>query len=209
MGIFANLFGKPVLSAREVKIEMLKKERERRRKIIELRRVEQKKEKLIDDIKKARRDGQNFQVDILWEDLKSFKIDGAFAKRELSVLNLEYITLKRYVRGMERLEKQKNTEGIQKLLGRIRESGLEARLATQEVDEKAYLDELNAIMDDIGMQVEEMDSFTEEDPEKMKFLDAIDAINTAEESGDIERAMEKENRLKDTLKEQDPLAENY
>lgn len=202
MSIFSNIFVKPKITAGELKSEVRAKERDRRRKIIELRRLEQKKEKLLAKAKKARKTGDNFQVDVIWEDMKNMRVDEAFLKREMKILNLEYITLKRYLHGMERLEKKADNDSIGKLIVRVRESGLESRLASQDIDETAYIEELNSIMEGIGLQTEEYEESYENDPEKEKFLQALDDIVEAEESGNMESAALREDELKSSFSEE-------
>ena len=104
MGFFRDLFKKDV-SSRDLKVTLIGLERQRKRKQMELRKVAAKQGDLVEKLKKARREGNTLEVDYIWEDLKQLKIDGTFLKREAKVLNLESITVKRYVRGMERLER--------------------------------------------------------------------------------------------------------
>jgi hypothetical protein len=133
------------------------------------------------------------------------RIDTSYLKREAKILNLEGITLKRYVRGMERLERTNNKEGIRSLLEKTRISGLDAKLANQFINDQEYLDELGAIMDEIGIETEQME-YAEEDPAKMRFLEQIDALNAAEEAGNVDQAVEHEEKIRAEL-EKEPEAE--
>lgn len=199
MGIWSKVFGKPV-KAKELKVHLLKIERERRRKQQEIRKLEAKRGNTIDRIKKARRGGNNLEVDYLWEELTQLKREGVLALKGAKRLNLEAIGLKKYIRGLERLEKSDNKEGIQTLFARIRESNLDTKLGLEDINEQEYMDELTMILEEAGLTDQDID-YEEEDPEKAKFLSQIDAINEAEESGDFETATEQETKLKTTLEE--------
>ncbi|MHC5038353.1 MAG: hypothetical protein ACYTHM_13645 [Planctomycetota bacterium] len=204
MGFFRNLFSKNI-SSRDLKVALIGVERDRKRKQMELRKISARQGDVVDRIKKARKTGNPLEVDYLWEDMNQMRIDSAYLKREAKILNLEGITLKRYVRGMERLERTNNKDGIRALLERTRTSGLDAKLAHQFINDQEYLDELGAIMEEIGLEAEQME-FTEEDPAKMKFLEQIDALNAAEEAGDLDKAMEHEEAIRSEL-EKEPEAE--
>jgi hypothetical protein len=198
------LFSKNI-SSRDLKVALIGVERDRKRKQMELRKISARQGDVVDRIKKARKTGNPLEVDYLWEDMNQMRIDSAYLKREAKILNLEGITLKRYVRGMERLERTNNKDGIRALLERTRTSGLDAKLAHQFINDQEYLDELGAIMEEIGLEAEQME-FTEEDPAKMKFLEQIDALNAAEEAGDLDKAMEHEEAIRSEL-EKEPEAE--
>jgi hypothetical protein len=201
MGIFERIFGKKDkkdITSKDLKIALMGVRRERRKKQMQMRKLSAKKNELIDQIKSARRDGNDLEVDFLWEELNQYKIDAAYFKREARILNLEGIGLTRYLRGMERLEKKGDNEKIRALLEKVRISGLDDKLRGQEIDEAAYLDALNATMEEIGLEIEEVEDLGE-DPEKEKFLAEIDAINAAEEAGEFEEAKKKEETLKETV----------
>jgi hypothetical protein len=197
MGFFRNLFEKAI-TARDLKVSLIRVDRDRKRKQLEVRKLSAKQGDLIDTVKKSRKEGNSLEVDYVWEELNGVKLDLAFLRRESRVLNLEGIALKRYIRGLERLEKADNRTGIKQLLDRTRKSGLDAKLAGQFVDEQGYLDELSAIMEEIGLEAEQFDMM-EDDPAKARFLAEIDAINAAEEVGDFDAAVEKEEELKAEL----------
>lgn len=194
MGFFRSLFEKPV-TARDLKVSLIRVDRDRKRKQLEIRKLTARHGEIIEKVKNARKTGNSLEVDYLWEELNGLKLDQTFIRREARILNLEGIALKKYIRGLERLEKNSNREGIKQLLERTRKSGLDAKLAGQFIDEQGYLDELTAIMEEIGLEADSIEMM-EDDPAKSKFLEQIDAINEAEESGDYDAAVEKEETLK-------------
>ncbi len=199
MGFFQSLFGGKV-DLRTLKVKLREVERERRKFFMELRKMSAKQTGLIEQIKSARREGNSIEVDYLWEEMKEIKYDFAFSKRSAKISNLEGIALKKYIRGLERLEKRKDKNSINKLLARIRSSGLDAKLSMQSIDEQSYIDELNATLEDIGLEVDA--DMSEQDPEKERFLDEIDTINEAEGKGDFEEALKTEADLKRKLEEE-------
>jgi len=204
MGFFRDLFNKPVTS-RDLKVALIGVERERKRKQMELRKNITRSSDFVEKLKKARKEGNNLEVDYIWEDLNQMRIDSSYLRRESKILNLEGITLKRYVRGMERLERTNNKDGIRSLLDKTRVSGLDAKLAHQFINDQEYLDELGTIMEEIGLETDQME-YAEEDPGKMRFLEQIDALNAAEESGDVDQALEHEEKIRVEL-EKEPEAE--
>ncbi len=201
MSFLQELFGRKRVTTRDLKTRLLRIERDRRRKRLELKKLDKRQGEIVEQVKEARRSGNNIEVDYLWEDLKGMKIDRMWMIRESTILNLEGITVKKYLRGMERMERNNNHEGINKMMERIRGSGLEAKLDADRIATDEYLDELRAIMDDVGMDMESMD-MVEDDPEKAAFLADIDAINVAEESGNLDEVEEAEDRLTTKLEEE-------
>ena len=69
--------------------------------------------------------GNQVEVDYLWEELKHARTENALERRQTRVLNLEAISLKRTVWGLERLESTRNRSGVKDLIDRLRESGLD------------------------------------------------------------------------------------
>jgi len=201
MSFLQELFGRKRVTTRDLKTRLLRIERDRRRKRLELKKLDKRQGEIVEQVKEARRSGNNIEVDYLWEDLKGMKIDRMWMIRESTILNLEGITVKKYLRGMERMERNNNHEGINKMMERIRGSGLEAKLDADRIATDEYLDELRAIMDDVGMDMESMD-MVEDDQEKAAFLADIDAINVAEESGNLDEVEEAEERLTNQLEEE-------
>ncbi|MHC4839671.1 MAG: hypothetical protein ACYTDT_01770 [Planctomycetota bacterium] len=197
---FRLLFG-PKVDLRKLKVKLREVERERRKYFMELRKLSTRQASLIEQIKRARREGNTIEVDYVWEELKDIKHDFAFNRRAAKVSNLEGIAMKKYIRGLERLEKRKDKDGVNKLLQRIRSSGLDAKLALQQIDEESYMDELNATLDDLGLEVDE--GYGDEDPEKLKFLSEIDTINVAEEAGSFDEALKAETDLRSRLESEE------
>ncbi len=197
---FTMLFGGKI-DLRKLKVKLREVERDRRKFFMELRKSSARQGTLIEQIKQARREGNSIEVDYLWEELKAIKHDFAFSRRAAKVSNLEGIALKKYIRGLERLEKRKDKEGVNKLLQRIRSSGLDAKLALQQIDEQAYLDELNSTLDELGLEME--GEFEDQDPEKERFLSEIDTINEAETAGDFDTALKSEAELKHKLESEE------
>ena len=206
MSFFEELFGRGKLTARDLRAGMLRVERERRKKRLELKKLETRQTRLVDQIKEARKSGNNLEVDYLWEDLKGTKLERAMAMREATVLNLEAITVKKYMRGMQRLEKRKDQTSIDSLLRKLRTSGLQAKLEMENLRTEEYLDELRTLLDDAGLE-DDLDDLSEDDPEKAAFLAEIDAINAAEERGDVDDATEKESELKAKLESENRTEE--
>jgi hypothetical protein len=197
---FTMLFGGKI-DLRKLKVKLREVERDRRKYFMELRKSSSRQGTLIEQIKAARREGNTIEVDYLWEELKAIKYDFAFSRRAAKVANLEGIALKKYIRGLERLEKRKDKEGVNKLLQRIRTSGLDAKLALQQIDEQAYMDELNGTLDELGLEID--GEFEDQDPEKEKFLSEIDTINEAEGAGDFDAALKTEAELKHKLESEE------
>jgi hypothetical protein len=205
LGILDQIFRrKKEVTSKDLKVALMGLRRDGRRKQLEMRKLAAKRHKAIDRIKQARRDANGLEVDLMWEELKQLRIDSAYAKREARIVGLESIALTRYHRAMVRLEKEKDGTRIQSLLNRVRTSGLDEKLRGQEVDETAYLDELNATLEEIGLDIESYE-LEEDDPEKARFLADIDAINVAEESGNLDVAAERQDDLSRRL--EDPQTE--
>lgn len=201
-GIFDQVFKrKKEVTSKDLKVALMGVKRERKKKHMEMRKLSAKRTDLIEKIKAARRDGNAMEVDVAWEEMKQLRIDSAYAKREAKILSLESIGLTRYMKGMERLERVGDTGKIKSLLDRVRTSGLDEKLRGAEVDEMAYMDSLNATLEEVGLEIEDFES-DEEDPEKAKFLADIDAINMAEEAGKLDEAIAKESALQKKLEDE-------
>ena len=201
VGIFDKLFNRSddVVTSRDLKVALKGVERERRKRQLELRRLGNKRGDTLERLKQARRDNNREEVDFLFEDLQQIKLDLAFCRKETRVLNLEAIGLKRYVRGLERLEKAQNKERVRDLMDKVQLQGLDEKLHGQSVDEEAYLDALNATLDDLNMELEDVDLREEENPEKEALLAELDEIIAAEEGGDAEIAAQRESELQARL----------
>lgn len=201
MGIFDKLFNRQdgLVTSRDLKVALKGVERERRKKQLEMRRLSHKRNEALGRLKSARKDNNREEVDFLYEDLQQIQLDQALARRECKVLNLEAIGLKRYVRGLERLEKSNNKARVRDLMQKVQMSGLDQLLHGQAVDEEAYVDALNATLDDLKMELEDTELSDEEDPDKDALLAEIDEIIAAEEGGDVEVAERREHMLRQRL----------
>ena len=199
MGFFRELFSRPVTS-RDLRVKLHEVERDRRRTTLELRKLGNRQADLIERIKKLRREGNHIEVDYLWEELKGLKVEIGVLKRDARVRNLEGISLKRYIRGLEKLERSGDKDSVRRLIERVRSSGLDSKLVSSQLDDREYLDELSAVLEDAGLDAELLDEFDRDD-EKDSFLAQIDEINAAEEAGDLDVAFEKESTLRTKLEE--------
>lgn len=202
MGIFDKLFNQEdkEITSRDLKIALRGVERERRKKQMEIRKLSNKRNETIARLKGARKENNREEVDFLYEDLQQIKMDQAYARRESKILNLEAIGLKRYVRGLERIEKTSNRGKVRDLMQRVQVSGLDEKLRGSAVDEEAYLDALNATLEDIGMELEDTElMLEEEDPSKAALLAEIDEIIAAEEGGDVDLAVERQHELQERM----------
>ncbi|MBI4576485.1 MAG: hypothetical protein HY722_09510 [Planctomycetes bacterium] len=202
MGIIKRLFSKDELDLTDLKVQLKGIDRERRQKQIEMRKLDARKASVIDRIKRARKGGNNLEVDYLWEDLNQVKVDAAFLSREARIANRQGILLKRVVRVVERKQRDRDKNGLRSLVDRIRTSGIEDLLLRQDVADQQYLDELNVLLGDLGMEPGE-EEVAEDEPEKARFLAAIDEINQAEEAGEFDKALERETDLKGQIGEAD------
>lgn len=199
MSFFRELFSR-ALTARDLKQKLNEVERERRRAMHEMKKLSSRQADLLERIKNARKNGNTLEFDYLYEDLKAIQVEAKIIKKEAHIYNLEGISLKRYIRGLERLERIGDKESAKKLIERVRTSGLDAKLASLEIDDRAYLDELQATLDHAGLDADLFEDL-DHDPDKLKFLAQIDEINAAEEAGDVNAALEKEAKLRAELEE--------
>ena len=203
MGIFDKLFSQEedVVTSRDLKIALRGVERNRRKKQMEIRKLANKRNDTLARLKVARRDNNREEVDFLYEELQQHKLDQKLARRDGKILNLEAIGLKRYVRGLERLEKTSDKGRIRDLMRRVQISGLDEKLGAASVDEEAYIDALNATLEDLNMELEDTDSILgdDEDPEKDALLAELDEIIAAEEGGDVEIAQRREHALQQRM----------
>ena len=202
MCIFDKLFNndEKEITSRDLKVALRGVERERRKKQMEIRKLSNKRTDLLGRLKAARRDNNREEVDFLYEDIQQMKMDQAYARRESKILNLEAIGLKRYVRGLERLEKTSNRGKVRDLMQRVQMSGLDEKLRGSAVDEEAYLDALNATLEDISMELEDNElMLEEEDPNKEALLAEIDEIIAAEEGGEADVALQRQHALEERM----------
>jgi hypothetical protein len=202
MGIFDQLFNREdrEVSSRDLKIALRGVERERRKKQMEIRRLAGKRTETLARLKQARKESNREEVDFLYEDIQQIGLDQKLARKESRILNLEAIGLKRYTRGLERLEKTSARGKVRDLMSRVQMSGLDEKLRGSAVDEEAYVDALNATLEDINMELEDSELLQDEaDPEKAALLSEIDEIIAAEEGGDVEAAQQRESKLQERL----------
>lgn len=198
MGMFDFLKVKPV-SLEELEPYLRSVSSRRRRSMMRLRKLAQKRNRLIEKARKARKAQDDIELDYIWQELKGLRAESAYLKREAKVTTLEEIALKRYYRGLKRLKERGDTSRMMELFRRLRESGLEAKLQKEQVDEQAYMDELNAILSIVGEEVAALED--EEDEEKEAFLKELDRIIEYEESGRKDVAEKKKESLAKRLEE--------
>lgn len=201
MGIFDKLFNREdrEVSSRDLKIALKGVERERRKHQLELRRLATKRQDLLGRLKGARKDNNREEVDFLWEDLQQIQLDQGLIRRETKIANLEAIGLKRYIRGLERLEKTSSKGRIRDLMQKVQMSGLDQKLQGASVDEEAYIDALNATLEDLQVEMADAEVSEEEDPGKEALLAELDEIIAAEEGGDPDEARSREQALQERL----------
>ena len=202
MGVFRKLFGAP----EPITLESLKKalgevERDRRKSRVEVRRWERQRKQLVDKMKSARGEGNQLEVDYLWEQFKQHRSEGTELRRDGRVYNLEALALGKTVRALERLEKKKDRESARSLIDRIRASGLPERISLDRDEQLRSLEEMNEILDEFTGEAEP----TQEDPEKAMFLAELDSIAEVEQSGESEEARDRESELLRRF-EEDPEA---
>jgi hypothetical protein len=203
LGVFEQLFKrKKDPTSKDLKVALMGLKRDRKKKHMELRKLAGKRTDVVEKIKRARKEGNTTEVDVCWEEMKQIQVDAAYAKREAKILSLETIGLTRYCKGMERLERVNDQGKIKQLIDRVRMSGLDEKLRGVEVDEMAYMDSLNATLEEVGLEIEEFEGLDEEDPEKAKFLADIDAINEAEGAGKLDEADLKQQKLQKKLEDE-------
>lgn len=207
MAIFDRIFGRKdkEITSRDLKVALLGVKRDVRRKQMEMRRNGKKRGQLIERIRRARKDGSKLDQDLLYDELRGINLDMQALQREAKLIMLEQVALSRYMRGMERLERTGDKGKVRSLIDKIATSGLEDKLRAGQIDEAAYMDSLNAQLEEFGIELEQLEEETEEDEEKEKFFKEIDAINEAEDDGRLEEVVEREEKLKEKLdKEQRP-----
>ncbi len=204
-GIFDRIFnrGEKPVTSHDLKVALRGVNRDRKKKQMEMRKLSIKSDESINRLKAARKENNKEEVDYVWEELQQLKLDQQMSRREAKVLNLEAIGLKRYVRVMERLEKQQAKTRIQDLIERVRVAGLDEALSKQQIEEGEYLDSLNQTLEDMkDVLTSEEGEFAEEDPEKGKFMKELDEIIAAEEEGQEDVALEKHDKLKQKLEQE-------
>lgn len=180
----------------ELRAKLLEVERQRKRRLLELRRCDARRAQQVERIRAARAAGNDLEVDYLWEDLKLQRHEAQAVRKEVRVLNLECIGLRKYIRGLERLAERGKADAVAQLMRRIAASGLEARLAAREIAEVDYLHQLESLLEEAGV---ELDMLSAVDPDKEEFLAEVDAINELAAGGEREAAAARENQLGERL----------
>ena len=194
MGLFNRLFSSEKVTARDLKKALLGLERDRRRKQLEQKKLDKRRSEVVERIRVARKERDSLSVDASWEGLKHLKLETTVLSREARIVNLEAIGVKRYLWGLERLQRSNNREGARKLIERARASGLDDKLMAQNIKDEEYLEELQSIMEDVGIEAEEAGR-SESDPEKEAFLAEIDGINRSSEEIGQEEAQGQQDEL--------------
>jgi hypothetical protein len=191
------LWGKePSLDDLREALEDTKRRREEKR--LGLEKLLVRRDHLLGGLKKARRAGDALKVDALWDELEEIRPDVALTRRELKVAGLEHQTLRRYVSGLEALDRRGDRAGVRRLLRRARTSRLPDLLSRAEIDEERYLAELDLL---VSEEAEAEDESRLDDPRKEAFLRRLDAIADAESSGRHEEATQAEADLKQELED--------
>ncbi len=202
IGILRKIFGAPEpITVETLKSALSEAERDRRKSRVEVRKWERERKKLVGRMKTSRTEGNQLEVDYLWDQFKQHRVEGAEIRRDGRVFNLEALALGRTVRALERLEKKKDRDGARNLIERIRASGLPERIALDRDEQLRSLEEMNQILEEFTGEREEADA----DPEKAMFLAELDSIQEVESSGEAEEAKVREDELLRRF-EEDPEA---
>ena len=172
-------------------------QKRREEKRLALKKLLVQRDQILTGLKTARRAGDDFKVDTLWDELQDTGRDVAMTRREAKVAGLEYQTLRRYVSGMEHMNRQGDREGVRKLFERARSSRLPELLGRAELDEERYLQELDLLVSEDA----ESEALPEDDPRKEAFLRRLDTIAETESEGQVEEARRQENQLKQELED--------
>lgn len=202
IGILRKIFGAPEpITLESLKSALKEAERDRRKSRVEVRRWERERKKLVEKMKTSRNEGNQLEVDYLWDQFKQHRIEGVEIRRDGRVFNLEALALGRTVRALERLEKKKDRDGARALIERIRSSGLPERIALDRDEQMRSLEEMSQILEEFTGEREEEAA----DPEKAMFLAELDSIQEVERQGEAEEAKERESELLRRF-EEDPEA---
>ena len=94
--ILQRLFqGNRSISVEELEEALGRVEKDRRRSRREIKRWERKRKQLVERMKKVRSEGNDLEVDYLWEEFKEHRRLGQNIRRDGRVFNLEGVALKR------------------------------------------------------------------------------------------------------------------
>lgn len=196
---FTGLFNRG-LDLPNMKVTLRLAERERQKTFAEMRKHDARQTQLINEMKAARKLGNNLQVDYLYEELKQVKHEMALAYRTGRIANRQTILLKRAIYAFERKAKAKDKNSIQGMIERLSTAGLDRMIASTSVSDEEYVAKLDELLgttefDDSMMMDNEMDEG------KSKLLAELDAINAAEDQGNFEIAVEREREIKRMLEQ--------
>jgi len=191
-----NLVRGPKVSVEEVE-EATKAAQEKRRRLFrQMRILTRRRRRLLERAKRARKQGDKMEIDFVWEELKGLRTEAALLRKDARVAMLEELTLERVERTMKRLQKAGDEGRIKDVIHRLIESGVIAKIGQEQVSEEAYAEQLNAVL---SYATEAVVEEAEEDEEKAKFLEELDAIIDAEEKGDKEGAKKRARRLEEAV----------
>ena len=186
----------PKVDIKEVE-EASRQAQERRRRLFrQLRVLANRRRRLLEKAKKARKSGDEMTLDFVWEELKGLRTEAALLRKDARVAMLEELTLERVERTMKRLKKAGDEGRIKDVIHRLIESGIIAQIGQEQVSEDAYAEQLDAVL---SYATEATVEDTEEDEEKAKFLEELDAIIDAEERGDKHEAKKRARRLEEAV----------
>ncbi len=191
-----NIVRGPKVSVEEVE-EATKAAQEKRRRLFrQMRILARRRRRLLERAKKARKQGDKMEIDFVWEELKGLRTEAALLRKDARVAMLEELTLERVERTMKRLKKAGDEGRIKDVIHRLIESGIIAQIGQEQVSEDAYAEQLDAVL---SYATEATVEDAEEDEEKAKFLEELDAIIDAEERGDKHEAKKRARRLEEAV----------
>ena len=194
MGFIQELFGKSSLDKEELQQQLNRIEQQRRQQVRILRKISCKYGRMLDKIKRARQRGNDLEVDYRWLDLQQLQLEGAQHHKTLRILNLEGITIKKYLYTLDCLQPNDADVVTRQLVFKIKNSGLDAHLEAKEIDEQDYLDELGAIFNASGIEPRRQRQ-SDYDPAKSEFLAELDQIIAMETHGDAAAAQSRQEVL--------------
>jgi len=186
----------PKVDLEEVEAAVVSAQTRRRRLFRRLRVLANRRRRLLERAKRARKRGDKMEIDFIWEELKGLRTEAALLRKDARVAMLEELTLERVERTMKRMQKTGEEGRIKDVIKRLIESGILAKIGQEQVSEDAYAEELDAVL---SYTAESVIEEPEEDEEKAKFLEELDAIIEAEERGDRHEAKRRVRRLEEAV----------
>ncbi|MEK7486708.1 MAG: hypothetical protein AABZ60_20485 [Planctomycetota bacterium] len=160
-------------------------EREKRRSLLKIDKSYAKQQRMIERIKIARQQNRSSEIDLWFQELQVLREDQQALIRDIKILGLESLTLKRYLKCLQHLDQSKQKKMIPKILKRLQQKNLSAKLLAKQVDSSGYFEELEQTFQEIGLEPEDYDASSIE-TEKKAFLREIDTLIQAEKSAEIE-----------------------